>query len=198
MEEKQVRIAVVGTHGVGKTGLVHSLASAFIARGYSTDAILEVARELARLKPDVVKLNENSTLESQAEILKYQFKREDEARKYNVMVTDRAFDNYLYMERRFGSQKKYKNLILRRLHENPYDLVVRVPLINDTIQDDGVRSTDITFQRDIDRRVLEFLLEYKIDHITLQQPVMPYREDWVYAVLRPLAKIRPDLKNLGI
>jgi len=195
MSKKIVKITLIGAHSVGKTGLAYALASAFIARGISTYTILETARELARLEPDIVKINEETTLKAQARILEYQFQREIEAEKmpYDVVIGDRGFDNYVYMERKFGIQQKYVDMILRHLIEYPYTLIVKVPVIRNVMTYDGIRSTDLLFQMDIDNRINTLLEKHGINHLVLPPPVMPYREDWTYRILNQL---KPHLHGL--
>ena len=139
---EQIKIVLIGAHGVGKTGLANALAAAFIARGISTYAILETARELARLQPGLVKINEQTTIQAQAKILEYQFQREIECRNlpYQVVICDRGFDNYAYMERKFGIQPVYKDMVLRHLKDHSYTLIVKVPITNELLNFDGMRS----------------------------------------------------------
>lgn len=195
MSKKIVKIALVGSHGVGKTGLANALAAAFIARGISTYTILETARELSRLEPEIVKINEETTLKAQARILEYQFEREiaAETQPWQVIICDRSFDNYLYMERKFDQQKKYIDFILRHLNEHPYTIIVKVPVTQNILMYDGMRSVDVEFQRDIDERIDKFMEKYGIKHLVLPEPVMPYREDWVYRVMKHLKPYLPGL-----
>lgn len=192
---KPVKIALVGAHGVGKTGLANALAAAFIARGISTYTILETARELSKLEPHIVKINEETTIEAQARILEYQFEREIEAERqpWQVIICDRSFDNYPYMERKFGHQHQYVDKILRHINEKPYTLVVKVPISDNILRFDSMRSVDIGFQKDIDQRIDKFMEKYSIKHISLPEPVMPYREDWVYRIMKHLKLHLPGL-----
>jgi len=195
MNEKPVKIALVGAHGVGKTGLANALASAFIARGISTYTLLETARELLRMQPGLVKINEETTFEAQAKILEYQFEREIEIEKqpWQVVICDRSFDNYVYMERKFGYQKRYVDIILRHIEKHPYTLIVKVPINYNILRFDGMRSVDIEFQKEIDQRIDELMKREGISHIVLPEPVMPYREDWVYRIMKHLKVYLPGL-----
>ncbi len=194
MDKKPIKIVLVGSHGAGKTGLANALAAAFIARSISAYTILETARELTRLEPSV-KINEETTLRAQAKILEYQFKREIEAENMpcDVIICDRGFDNYIYMERKFGSQKEYIDIILRHLIDHQYTLIVKVPISYNILTYDGMRSTDIEFQKDIDIMLDAFMEKYKIKHLVLPPPVMPYREDWTYRILNNLKQHLPRL-----
>lgn len=182
------KVAIIGTHGVGKTCLVHLTAGFLTSKGVCVETILEVARELSRLEPNLVKINEYTTLEAQTRILEYQFEREKhaESTSVDVCLCDRAFDNYLYMERKFGPQEKYLNLVLGHMKEHPYNLIVKIPVLDSTITPDGTRDTNTDFQKDIDQRINKFLREYKIPALILHEPYMPFREDWAYAVIKAL------------
>lgn len=195
MDKKPVKIVLVGSHGVGKTGLANALAAAFIARNIHTYTILETARELLKQEPDIVKINEETTLKAQVRILECQFQREIEAEKipYDVIICDRSFDNYVYMERKFGSQQEYKDFILRHIIEHPYALIVKVPIVRNVLSYDGIRSTDLEFQKDIDVRLDRFMKKYGIKHLVLPEPVMPYREDWTYRIMNNLKSSLPRL-----
>ncbi|MBI2148431.1 ATP-binding protein [Candidatus Woesearchaeota archaeon] len=183
------KVAIIGAHGVGKTGLAYALAAALTSRSISVELILEIARELRRVEPEIVKLDEETTIDSQARILEYQFQREIEAEKLGrceVIICDRSFDNYLYMERKFGSQQKYEEIIINHLKEHPYTLIVKVPVISKEIKNDGFRNTDYNFQQDIDARIELFLKRYGIPHVILPEPVMPNREEWTYIILNKI------------
>ena len=134
-------------------------------------------------------------MQSQAEILEYQFQREIEVENlpYKVVICDRSFDNYLYMERKFGHQQEYVDYILRYLINHPYTLIVKVPLVENVLRYDGMRSVDVEFQKDIDNRITQFMEKHGIKSIILPAPVMPYREDWTYRILNHLKPYLPGL-----
>jgi len=191
------KVAIIGTHGVGKTGLAYSLAAALTSRSIPVEPILEVARDLNRIDPNLIKINEDTTLLSQARILEYQFQREIEAEalgRCEVIICDRSFDNYLYMERKFGPQPEYEKLILEHLKEHPYTLIVKVPITIKEIKGDNFRDTSVEFQEEIDHMIDEFLKMHGISYITLPDPIMPNREEWVYFILN---KIGYKLKFSG-
>lgn len=180
------KVAIIGTHGVGKTSLVHFLMGYFIAIHKPVGAVLEAVEELSRTDP-TFKKDASTDLESQAKILRYHFQREIEAEqsgRFDILVCDRAIDNYAYMERACGEQPYYKDLVLKHLAEHPYNLLVKVPITANGITDNKFRATDLEFQLDIDRRIDKFLAENNIPHIVLPDPVDPIRMDWVYRVIK--------------
>ena len=182
------KVAIIGTHGVGKTGLAYALAAALTSRSIPVELVLETARELSRLEPGI-KINAETTLQSQARILEYQFQREVEAEvsgHSEVIICDRSFDNYLYMERKFGSQPQYEEMIINHLKNHPYTLIIKVPIVDSEIKHDNFRDTNHEFQSDIDLRIELFLKKHAIPHLILTESVMPNREEWTYIVLNKL------------
>ena len=147
----------------------------------------------ARSAAETVKAKLLDETKEKMEALRRQTEIEAESTKYNVIICDRGFDNYLYMERKFGTQQKYIDLVLRHLIEHPYILIVNVPITDNILRFDNLRSTDIEFQKDIDRRLTEFMEKYGIKHLVLPEPVMPYREDWIYRIMKSLKPHIPGL-----
>lgn len=183
------KVALIGAHGVGKTGLAYAIAASLTSKSIPVELILEIARELKRIDPSAIVLDQSTTLQSQARILEYQFSRELEAEtagKSQVLICDRAFDNYLYMQRKFGEQPEYEEIIAKHLKAHPYTLIVKVPITNESIQSDNFRDTNSEFQQDIDLRIDAFLKKHNIPHLILPEPVMPNREDWTYIILNKL------------
>lgn len=190
------KVAIIGTHGVGKTSLVHLLMGSFIAIHKPVGAVLEAVEELSRTDP-TFKKDEGTNLESQARILEYHFHREIEAKqsnRFSVLICDRAIDNYAYMQRACGEQPKYRQLVLDHLKNHPYTLIVKVPITANGITDNQFRDTGLEFQHDIDRRIDEFLAQHKIPHLVLPDPVDPIRMDWVYRVIKHLG-YKVELKD---
>ena len=147
-----MKVAFIGTHGVGKTTLAFGLASHLKQLGANVGFLEEVARRCP------FPINEDTSLEAQIWIQVETIRREIELGKvYPEMVCDRSvLDNYCYMELRFGRQEAIFGLV--RHWSSTYDLLVKVPINEEYLQVDGMRSTDLAFQRAIDE-LLDSLLE---------------------------------------
>ena len=103
IERKHFRVWYIGTHGTGKSGEAHALATASFIRGVGqVHVIQEYAREVARGR-----LNEKTTLDVQQRILLGHFVAEqDLAEDYHV-ISDRAVCNKMYADNKFAGQKDY-------------------------------------------------------------------------------------------
>jgi GTPase SAR1 family protein len=155
------KIAFIGAHGVGKTILTFSLVSRL--RAMQVDA--DVAFENSRRSP--FPINEATTVQGQMWILAAQWREELEASlRCSFIVCDRSMlDNYAYLVRAAGPQD-YLEAFLRHWMRT-YDLLVHVPILEDTITPDTVRSTSTAFQREIDRIVRDLLARFRIESRTL-------------------------------
>lgn len=183
-----MKVAFIGTHGVGKTTLCYDLASALKKR----DVAVELVREVARECP--LPINRDTTLKAQAWILHTQIAWELNAEsKGEVVVCDRSvLDNYCYMRRAAGpavAESGFEALVRSWLPS--YDVLVRVPVVGDP-RFDGVRDTDHAFQREIDASVAETLTAWRIPHVPLDPAG---RESWSAVVLDA---VLPRLKPQGL
>jgi len=148
-----MKIAFIGTHGVGKTTLAFGMASHLKRLGANVGFLEEVARRCP------FPINEDTSLEAQIWILVETIRREIELSKiYSEIVCDRSvLDNYCYMELKFGRQPELFGLVTH--WSQTYDLLIKVPINEEYLQVDGMRSTDTAFQRAIDTLLDELLAE---------------------------------------
>jgi nicotinamide riboside kinase len=140
------KVALIGTHGVGKTTLCFGLAARLKAR----DVSLEVVYEVARRCP--LPINEETGLASESWILHTQVAEElIAAARYPVVICDRSvLDNYVYLLIAAGEQPGLEPLIEH--WTATYDLLVHVPAVEEP-QPDGVRAADPAFQRLVEERL---------------------------------------------
>jgi len=138
-----MKIALIGTHGVGKTTLCFELAARLKRRNLD----VEVVREVARSCP--LPINQQTTTAAQEWILHTQFTWEIEASaRHDVVLCDRSvLDNYCYLVHAAGSSSAWEKLFDHWLPS--YDLLVHVPLWTRPSYD-GVRAVDPRFQEQID------------------------------------------------
>lgn len=158
------KIAFIGTHGVGKTILTMSLVSHLRKMQVDADAVAENSRR------SPFPINESTTLQGQLWILAAQWREELEASlRCRFIVCDRAMiDNYAYLVRAAGEQE-YLNPFLARWMDT-YDLLVHVPISEESITPDTIRSTATDFQREIDARIDGLLEKFALQSRTLRLP----------------------------
>lgn len=180
-----MKIAFIGTHGVGKTTLCFDLASVLKRRGVHVDMV----KEVARLSP--LPINRQTSLDAQTWILMTQIAEEiRSAAHHAVVVCDRSvLDNYAYMKLACGRQPAFERLMAYWIKS--YDLLFKVPCAG-PVTADGVRDTDEFFMRAIDHLVDELLAKRKVPHHRLPAGG---RDVWLEAVKDVVLK-RPELAKL--
>lgn len=180
-----MKIAFIGTHGVGKSVLTYELFSYLKKKGLDVNFVGEVSRDAFKRG---LPINENTHINAQGWILLSQMAREIEADiDSKIVVCDRSvIDNYIYMKHRFGKVDFYERLILEWLKENSYDYLFKLPII-DKIVPDGVRAVDTAFQRLIDDALTRFLQEHSIDYYELPPGG---RDKWLEFVARVVLRQR--------
>jgi nicotinamide riboside kinase len=156
-----LKVAFIGTHGVGKTTLCYGLAARLKARDYAVEVVHEVARRCP------LPINEETSYESEAWILHTQIAEEIVAQhRYPVVVCDRsALDNYVYMLLSAPRRPELDSLV--DAWTATYDMLVHVPIVDEP-SPDGVRSADPAFQR-----AVEELLEREME----RRGLVPFRLD---------------------
>ena len=167
-----VKLAFIGTHGVGKTTLCYDLGAVLKKRGLHVDLV----KEVARLSP--LPINRKTSLEAQMWILATQIAEEiRSAAHHEVVVCDRSvLDNYAYLVFAAGRQRWLEPLVNRWMKS--YDLLFKVPMSGNPSAD-GIRDTDEFFMRQIDRLVDELVEERGLACERLPEG---RREDWAEIV----------------
>jgi thymidylate kinase len=147
-----LKIAFIGTHGVGKTTLCYDVGAVLKKKGLHVDLV----KEVARLSP--LPINRKTSLEAQLWILTTQIAEEiRSAAQHEVVICDRSvLDNYAYLVFAAGRQRWLEPLVNRWMKS--YDLLFKVPISGGAAAD-GVRDTDEFFMRQIDRLVDELVAE---------------------------------------
>ncbi len=176
-----MKLAFIGTHGVGKTTLCYDLASVLKRQGINVDMV----KEVARLSP--LPINRKTSLEAQMWILATQMAEEiRSASQHDVVVCDRSvLDNYAYMTFACGRQKPIERFVDYWM--KTYDLLFKVP-ISGSAAADGVRDTDEFFMRSIDQLVDSLLAEKKVPYERLQGD----RDGWI-GVVKDVVLKHPQL-----
>jgi len=146
-----LKLALIGTHGVGKTTLAYEICSLLKKAGENVEMVTEVARR------SPFPVNAATTLEGQLWILHAQIAAElDASRHAPHVVCDRSvLDNYCYLVNKFGRQPQLESWLAWWMQT--YDLLAGVPPLAGEIQPDGFRSEDRAFQQRIHELLNELL-----------------------------------------
>ena len=164
------KLALIGSHGVGKTTLCFGVA----ARLKALDLPVEVVHEIARRCP--LPINRETSLEAQSWILHTQIAEEIAAgHRYPVVVCDRSvLDNYVYLLLAAGRQPSVEVLLDAWLPS--YDLLIHVPILGEGLSADGIRSADPSFQREVEDRLMRELEHRELTVLRLDPD---RRSEWV-------------------
>jgi predicted ATPase len=181
-----VKIALIGSHGVGKTTLCYDLAARLKRRDHDVELVTEVARRCP------LPINRRTSIEAQAWILHSQIAREIEAEaRHEVVLCDRSvLDNYCYLRHAAGRQPGLEELVTRWI--STYRLLVKVPICNPP-RWDGVRDTDEAFQADIDALIDDELEQRGLAALHLEPATRPQWPETALARLEPLLRPMPSL-----
>ena len=171
-----MRIAIIGSHGVGKTTLSVKLSNHF---GFAR--IPDIVRE-AHEKKFVI--NEETPPESQFWILSKQI--ELERNTPESWIADKTlFDNIIYGNVILKDQKVKDVISDIVIKEARYDAMLYLP-IEFAIADDGLRSLNSEFQAQIDRSYIEFLNQNNFSYCTVRGTIEE-RFQQALAIIEPLA-----------
>ncbi len=170
-----MKIALIGTHGTGKTTLAHELVAELKKKGVNAGFLGEIAGECP------LPINENTSIKSQKWIFHNQCKREiEEERKYSVLICDRSvLDNYVYYNYKFGENKAMEEMIREGIKE--YDFLFRLPLNDGYLKDDGIRSINTKFQKEINNKFDVLLKEFSVTHYitnNLEEILQMIKDKW--------------------
>jgi nicotinamide riboside kinase len=152
-----LKLALIGTHGVGKTTLAYELCSLLKKSHHNVELVTEVARQ------SPFPVNAATTIEGQLWILHAQIAAElDAGRRAPHVITDRAvLDNYCYLVNKFGRQPQLEPWLAWWM--NTYTVLVGVPPLAAEIPADGFRSEDRAFQHRIHELLVELLSSAPFD-----------------------------------
>lgn len=178
-----MKLALIGTHGVGKTTLAYELCSLLKKSHHNVELVTEVARQ------SPFPVNAATTLEGQLWILHAQIAAElDAARRAPHVITDRSvLDNYCYLVNKFGRQPQLESWLAWWM--NTYDALIGVPPASAEIPADGFRSEDRGFQQRIHELLIELLSSAPFDQ--MRSPVFwlkaDEREHWANRIVAAAA-----------
>ena len=186
---RRLKLAFVGSHGVGKTTLCFDLASQL----KRLDLGVELVKEVARRCP--LPINEETTPAAQAWILHTQVAEEIAAgATYEVVVCDRSvLDNYAYLVARVGRRRELDPLVGAWIRS--YDALFRVPVL-EAPSFDGTRAVSRAFQMEIDAVIDQLLIAFNVDVLQLDPAD---RDGWIDFIMNSLGlpKHAPQIDLFG-
>ena len=173
---RRLKVAFVGSHGVGKTTLCFDLASQLKRLDLGVDLVKEVARRCP------LPINEQTTPDAQAWILHTQIAEEiAAAATYEVVVCDRSvLDNYAYLVARVGRRVELDPLVGSWIRT--YNALFKVPVL-EAPSFDGTRAVSPSFQTEIDGIIDELIGSFDVD---VQQLDPMDRDGWIQTVMQAL------------
>jgi len=154
-----MKVAFIGTHGVGKTTLCFELAALLKKR----DKVVEMVREVARFCP--LPINRDTTVAAQSWILHTEIAEELVAEnKADIVICDRSvLDNYCYLLQT-GRHPNLEPLV--RWWTDTYGLLIKVPIVGSMMYD-GLRDVDSAFQRAVDEKIDDVVAEWNVPVVRL-------------------------------
>lgn len=177
------RIAIAGTHGVGKTSLAHTLANKFTESDLKTILNSQIARTLIK---NGYPLGKEATSESYIQYIISQLQAEERAKECDIFISDRTLLDplaYAIVNREYVHSDVPYDIIkllesVWRLELSQYDLYVLVP-IEFEMQIDNVRPVDEKYRERIESQIDLLLNEYFVNHIIVSGTI----EDRAFQVL---------------
>jgi len=158
-----MKIALIGTHGIGKTTLAYGITN-YLKKSSKSASMLHEGTWNCPFE-----INKKTTFESQLWLLATQIKKELELeRKFDYVVCDRSIiDNFIYTLNsvEYKKAKNYEDFILD--YSKSYSFLFKLPLKAEFLIEDGIRDTDKTFQKKIDDMLEDYLAQRNIEHIKL-------------------------------
>lgn len=163
-----MKVTICGAQGVGKTTIVEGL-----PEKWQKYVVKKVIRDMV-LKNDM-NVNESSDAYSQTEFFKAYLRILTSKQDY---ITDRglidvlAYTKYLVNKKKMGVGMYWyqKGMFQRYLETNPECVFLYVP-IEFEIEDDGFRSVDKKYQKEIASAFMEVFEDLKIEPLTIRGTV---------------------------
>lgn len=160
------KIALIGTHGVGKTTTAYGIGYRLKQMRYDTDVLYETPRKCP------LPINKKGTVESQKWILGKQLQQESLIDpNIDFAICDRSLvDIYVYSS--YTNNKFAKSLLPFVIeHMKTFDYIFYIPIRDKYFKGDSKRSSDKQYQVEIDygmTNTIQYLTLFGIKTITVE------------------------------
>ncbi|MDD5377041.1 MAG: ATP-binding protein [Candidatus Gracilibacteria bacterium] len=156
MNRKNLRIAIIGSHGTGKTTLVEKLGDLF-----KIPVIEEMARTVIMEKNKLPHdMDDSERFIFQQTIFDRQTVHED---ILDSFISDRSVLDALVYAHGTAHLLVLEKAVTLRLRNNPYDHIFFIPR-EFPLESDGVRKEDEEYQRFIESEFLHYLRKFNISY----------------------------------
>lgn len=165
-------IALIGSHGTGKSTLLKALKTT-LPQFYITDGVSRPVQEVGTL----CGLNRKSKQAVMNHITEWIWNNSID--QSNYISTRSIIDAIVYSEAQgwFDLADKAREIFeASDYHKVKYAYIP----IEFELEDDGVRFTDVEFQKDIDQRMLKFIEQYNLDITELRGSVDNRVQDFIF------------------
>lgn len=177
------RIAITGTHGVGKTSLAQSLTNKFTQLDMKSILNSQIARTLIK---NGYPLGKEATSESYIQYIISQLQAEQRAKECDIFISDRTLlDPFAYaiVNQEYVHSDVPDDIIkllesVWQLELSQYDLYVLVPIEFD-MQIDNIRPVDEEYRKRVESQIDLLLNKYHVNHIIVSGTI----EDRISQVL---------------
>jgi thymidylate kinase len=177
-----MKIALIGTHGIGKTTIAHGIVYNLKQGGFDVSFLDEIARRCP------FSINEETTKKSQIWMILTQIISEMELEeKCDILVSDRSvIDYYVYYVNKFGRSNFLEQIV--KAHIKTYNLFLKIPLNKNFLKKDKLRSLNKQFQIDIDKKFDEILKFLNVKYINLKENESILNESFLKNFLKLINK----------
>jgi thymidylate kinase len=159
------RIAVSGAHGVGKTTFCSDLKAALL-RGEGQSISVELVTQVARsLNAQGIAINRGTEEDQYALFFAKHISNLFRTTKSSVMIYDRTIIDSIAYATANGNLAKSWMQFAKVVAQNVIDRIdvyFYIP-IEFSLEDDGIRPSDVAYQAQLDDAVLQLLREFRSD-----------------------------------
>jgi len=159
-----IKIGFIGTQGTGKTTMCYDLAACLKKMGHNAKVMNEVARNCP------LPINEEADIRSQLWIIGTTL-AEEVGSKCNLLICDRTLlDSLVYTSRIDKTTAKLLEPFVEEYMKS-YDIIFYMRPNKGYLLEDGERSTNIEFQKDIQKLMERYIDKLDIPIIESDKPL---------------------------